>query len=570
MFELVIRNGKVVDGTGSDAFQADVAISEGKIAEIGRGLGQGKREIDAEGAIVTPGFVDAHTHYDGQVTWDPELSPSSWHGVTTAVMGNCGVGFAPARPAERDFTIRVMEGVEEIPGSALAEGMSWDWETFPEYLDSLDRQERAVDVVTQVPHCALRCYVMGEERALEAIATSEDISRMAELTAEALKAGAAGFSTSRTMIHRVKDGGEVPGTRCKPEELIGIAGAFQKAGHGVFQMISDLMGRGSDWPWMKQIAKITGGPLVFTLAQVPYNKTGYQQVLKNLGEAQASEGLDIRAAVPWRPPGVLLGLQATMHPFMFHPSFQALEGRPLDESVRTMADPAFRKKVLSEKSTKSDPMAQMLLGNFSNQFVLGDPPDYEPRREQSLQARAMKLGKTPMDLAYDTLMQLGGKQLIYSPLISYSDFNFDALYEMLTHPRSTASLSDGGAHVGTICDASVTSYMLSYWARDRERGPRIRLEDVIRKQCAETAALYDLSDRGVIAPGMRADLNVIDYDHLRLHAPYMAFDLPTGGKRLLQKADGFRATLVAGEVIAENGEMTGARPGKLVRGPQHA
>ena len=570
MLDLVIRNGTVIDGTGAGGARADVAVEDGTIVEIGPRLGRARQEIDAEGAIVTPGFVDAHTHYDGQVTWDPELSPSSWHGVTTVVMGNCGVGFAPTRPVERDFTIRVMEGVEDIPGSALAEGMSWDWETFPEYLDALDRQERAIDVVTQVPHCALRCYVMGEERAMEDTARPDEIDRMAELTAEALRAGAAGFSTSRTILHRVKDGKEVPGTHCRPEELVGIAHALRRAGHGVFQMISDQMARGPDWPWMKEIAKLTGGPLVFTLAQLPYQPFDFREVLQDLQDAQTREGLDIRAAVCWRPPGVLLGLQATMHPFVMHPVFRELEGRPLEEIVRTLSSPDIRQKVLSESQAATPPMMQLLLHNYANHFVLGDPPDYEPRKGESIQHRAEQLGVEPAELAYDVLMEQGGTQLIYAPLINYADGNFDVIHEMLTHPRSTASLSDGGAHVGTICDASVTTYMLSYWARDRRRGARIPLEEVIRKQCGETARLYGLNDRGVIAPGLRADLNVIDHEHLHLPAPYMAFDLPTGGKRLLQKAEGYRATLVAGEVIARDGEMTGARPGKVVRGPQHA
>ena len=569
MADLIIRNGTVIDGTGAAAARADVAIEHGRIVAVAPALPHVGPSIDADGAIVTPGFVDTHTHYDGQVTWDPDLSPSSWHGVTTAVMGSCGVGFAPARPEERDFTIRVMEGVEDIPGTVLAEGMTWDWETFPEYLDALDRQPHTIDVVTQVPHCALRCYVMGEARALEEVATPEEISRMARLTAEALEAGAAGFSTSRTIGHRVKDGPVVPGTRCDPEELIGIARALGQVGHGVFQMISDRMGTEPDWPWMKEIAKVTGGPLVFSMLQLPHLGDSYRQVLRRLAEAKAEEGLDIRAAVPARPPGVLLGLQATLHPFRFHPSFRRLNDRPLEEILEVMSDPAFRAHVLAEKPTYPDRLHESLLTNFTNQFVLGSPPDYEPRRQDSLASRAAELGVPPLHLAYVLLMQNGGRDLLYLPLATYADCNFDALHEMLSHPRTTASLSDGGAHVGTICDASFPSYLLAYWARDRQRGARIPLEEVIRMQTGEPAYLYGLRDRGTIEAGKRADLNIIDFEALRLHAPYMAFDLPAGGKRLLQRADGYRATLVDGQVIREEGVMTGGRPGKLVRVPNH-
>lgn len=568
MHDLVIRNGKVVDGSGRDAFYADVAVRDGKIAEVGRNLGPARREIDAAGALVTPGWVDVHTHYDGQVTWDPELSPSSWHGVTTVVMGNCGVGFAPARPNERDFLIRVMEGVEEIPGSALDEGMTWDWESFPEYLDSLERQRRSIDVVAQVPHSALRCYVMGEARALEDEATPDEIAEMSRITEEALQAGALGFTTSRTILHKVKHGPVIPGTNATPEELVGIAKAFRKPGHGVFQMISDHMGRDPDFPWMKEIARTTGGPLIFSFAQRRNQPEYYKDVLQSLVDAQTREGLDIRASVAPRPAGILEGLMATLNPFLFHPSYRAIRRKPLEERAAIMRDASFKARLLEETPHVDYGGLKDFLCTFSNMFALGDPPDYEPPQSENIAARAERAGQTPESFVYDVMLQNGGQQLLYFPLSNYGGYSFDVMRDMLVHPRTHMSLSDGGAHVGTVSDANFPTYMLTYWVRDRERGERIRLEEAVRKQTRENAELYGLRDRGLIAAGKKADLNVIDFDKLHLHAPYMTDDLPMGGKRLLQRADGYRATVVSGAVIAEAGEMTAARPGKVVRGPQ--
>ena len=568
MHDVVIRGATIIDGTGAEAFEGDIAIRDGLIAEVGGKAGPGKREIDADGALTTPGFVDAHTHYDGQVSWDPDLTPSSWHGVTTVVMGSCGVGFAPARPKEREFMIRVMEGVEEIPGAALAEGMKWDWETFPEYLDSLDRMERTIDIVAQVPHCALRCYVMGEERALDDDATEEDIRQMTDITREAMAAGALGFSTSRTLIHRVKDGPVVPGTHCQPEELVGIADALRDVGYGVFQMISDHMGMDPDLPWMKRIAKKTGLPLVFTLAQANKRPDQYKDVLKGLQKAYDEEGADIRAAVPWRPPGVLQGLQATLNPFISHAAFKPLLDASLEERVNALKDPELRARLINEEARVRDKVTRYMFTGWENMFPLGDPPDYEPGKSASISELAKAAGVSPAEYALDVLLRDDGKQFMYFPLANYSGYNFDALHDMLSHPRSTASLSDGGAHVGTVSDASFSTYMMTHWARDRSRGDTLPLTEVIRKQTSETAQLYGLNDRGILRPGMKADVNVIDYENLHLHAPYMAFDLPTGGKRLLQKADGYLHTLVSGNVIASNGELTGERPGGLVRGPQ--
>lgn len=567
MHDLVIRNGKIVDGTGAPAIDGHVAIDGDRIVGIGHDVGRGKREIDADGRLVTPGFVDAHTHYDGQVVWDPDLAPSSWHGVTTVVMGNCGVGFAPARPEERDFLIRTMEGVEEIPGAALAVGMSWDWESFPEYLDAVDRQDRSIDVVAQVPHSALRCYVMGEERALDDEATAADIAEMARLTAEAVDAGALGFSTSRTIIHRVKNGPEIPGTFCRPEELVGIARSLHGTG-AVFQMISDLMGAEPDFAWMKEIARTSGRPLVMSLTRRNSDPESYRDTLDRFQRAWETEGLDIRAGVGWRPPGVLMGLQATLNPLMTHPTFRTLRDLPFAERLQKLRDPETRRAILDEELSSRDPFARRVFRDWGNMFPLGDPPEYEPVAAASVAGRAAAAGVTPEAFVYDAMLAGDGTTLLYYPLQGYSDYTLDPLHEMMAHPRSVASLSDGGAHVGTVADASFCTYMLTHWVRDRTQGPRFDLEEAIRLQTSDTAHLYGLDDRGVLAPGKKADVNVIDLDALHLHGPYMAFDLPGDNKRLLQRADGYTATVVSGDVIAEDGEMTSARPGRLVRGPR--
>jgi N-acyl-D-amino-acid deacylase len=571
MFDLVIRGGTVVDGTGRPAFTADVAVADGKIAEVGGEIGPGAREIDAAGLLVCPGFIDTHTHFDGQVTWDPHLSPSSWHGVTTVIMGNCGVGFAPVRPGGKEYLIDVMEGVEEIPGSALAEGMPWDWETFPQYLDSVDRLPRSIDVAAQVPHCAIRTYVMGRDRALDDETTAADVAQMAEITREAIHAGAVGFSTSRTFLHHTKSGDLIPGTHSDPQELIGIARGMAEAGSGVFQMISDTLGQEPDRFWMKEIGKITGRPFIFSMVDVrptadPFE---FRDTLAALEQVYETEDIDIRAAVPWRPPGFLMGLQTSLHPFTHHKVFAEIAELPLEQKVARMRDPQFRQALLAD----APDMAKSLTGlvsRFDKMFPLGSEPDYEPRPEDSIAGRASLLGVAPSEYAYNFLLENEGKAFIFVPVAGYSEGNFDILHEMLSHPRSTASLSDAGAHVPSVCDASFTTFMLTHWVKGRTRGPRLPLEEVIRKQTSEPAQIYAFHDRGVLAPGRKADINIIDLDGLSLHAPYTAFDLPLGGARVLQKADGFRYTLVSGEVIAADGEMTAARPGKLVRGPQYA
>lgn len=570
MFDLVIRRGTIVDGTGHAAFTADLAVKNGKIAEIGTVTAPSKREIDAAGLIVCPGFIDTHTHFDGQVTWDPHLAPSSWHGVTTVIMGNCGVGFAPVRPGHKEYLIDIMEGVEDIPGSALAEGMPWDWETFPEYLDSLDRMPRCIDVAAQVPHCAIRAYVMGRDRALDDDTTPEDIAQMAHITRDAIEAGAVGFSTSRTFIHYTRSGSLIPGTHSHPDELLGIARGMAAAGSGVFQMISDGLGKEPDRHWMKEIGRITGRPFIFSMVDVRSDADPFEfrDTLAALQEIYEREGVDIRAAVPWRPPGFLMGLQSSAHPFSRHKLFAQIAGIPLEQKIERMRQPEFRQALLAEAPDPAKSLTGMLT-RFSTMYPLGERPDYEPCTQDSIAARAAALGVAPAEHAYDLLLKNDGKQFIFVPVASYTEGNLDILHEMLSHSRSTASLSDAGAHVPSVCDASFTTFMLTHWVKGRTRGPRLALEEVIRKQTSEPAGLYAFYDRGVLAPGRKADINIIDLEALELHAPYTAFDLPLGGARVLQKADGFRYTLVNGEVIAQDGEMTEARPGKLVRGPQH-
>jgi N-acyl-D-amino-acid deacylase len=563
MHDLVIRGGTIVDGSGQPRFEGDVAVDGGVIAAVGRVAERGRRELDARHKLVTPGWVDIHTHYDGQVTWDPWLSPSSWHGVTTVVMGNCGVGFAPVRPDQHDFLIELMEGVEDIPGTALHEGIDWRWESFPEYLDALDRMPRAIDVAAQVPHCAVRAYVLGERaHALEL--KGDEIAQMARITREALEAGAVGFSTSRTLLHRSRHG-LVPGTRSTPEELLALGRALGASGHGVFEMVSDLQGQEPDLAWMVQFCRETGRALTFALAQTPMQPNGWRETLQRI-DALDAQGLNIVPQVPCRPTGMLFGLQCSLHSFISHPSYREIAALPLAERVAALADPERRARILAEEPATKDAVARALMSNWERIFLLGDPPEYEPPREQSVAAVAAREGRRPQEVAYDWMLQLDGKQFLFAPLANYVGFDFEALREMLLHPRTLLGLSDGGAHCGLICDASMPTYLLTHWVRDRRRGERIPLEQAVRLQTSRTAEVYGLDDRGVLAPGKKADVNVIDFDALHLHAPRMVFDLPAAGRRLVQAADGYEATICAGEITFEHGRTTGALPGKLVRG----
>ncbi|MDP1599718.1 amidohydrolase family protein [Phenylobacterium sp.] len=571
MHDLVIRNGRVVDGAETAAFTADIAVDGGKITAVGKIDQPGRREIDAAGLVVTPGWVDIHTHYDGQVTWDPYLAPSSWHGVTTVVMGNCGVGFAPVRPDRHEWLIELMEGVEDIPGAALSEGITWTWESFPEYLDSLDAQPRVLDVATQVPHGAVRAYVMGERGARNEPATAEDIAEMSRIVGEGVAAGALGFSTSRTMLHLAKDGEPVPGTFAAEDELLGIGRAMGAAGHGVFEMASDMAPAEDEFAWMKAMSAETGVPVTYGLLQSPTKADNWKRMLALTEEARA-EGAQITAQIACRPTGMVLGWQSTVHPFIGRESYRKLAALPFAERIVHLRDPDVRARILSEPSKPMGAIGMILTQGFDRMFRLEHDGglDYEPRAEDSIAALAAATGRQPDAIVYDMLMEKDGAGYIYLPLLNYAEFNFDHIHEMMNHPNTVLSLSDGGAHCGVICDASFPTYMLTHWTRDRARGPRLSLEKVVSMQTRDTARLYGLHDRGVIAPGMKADFNLIDYDKLAIMAPEMAFDLPAQGRRLIQRAQGYAATIVSGVVTFEAGEATGEMPGKLIRGPQQA
>jgi len=569
MHDLVIRNGHVVDGTGGPARKADVAIDGGRISAVGDDIGEGRREIDAAGLLVTPGWVDIHTHYDGQVTWDPHLTPSGWNGVTTLVMGNCGVGFAPVHPGQEEYLIQLMEGVEDIPGTALSEGIEWSWESFPEYLDALERIPRSVDVAAQVPHGAVRAYVMGERGAKNEKASPEDVEQMAAIVKEGLEAGALGFSTSRTLLHRAKDGEVVPGTHADDHEVLGIGRMLGEVGHGVFEVASDLAPEGDELRWMRRLGKETGRPVSFACLQNPIDSDQWKRLLAAVDEDRA-EGGCLTPQVAQRPAGLLLGWESSFHPFMLSPAYEPYREMPPAERLEKLRDPEVKAALLASQPDVSGlPGPALLIASaFQMMYPLGDPPDYEPGPEQSIAAIAAREGRDPRELAYDLMLERDGKGLIYLPLLGYANGDLEAIREMMMHPHAIFSLSDGGAHCGLICDASVPTFLLTHWVRDRQRGERIPLETIVESQTRRTASFYGLEDRGVIAEGMKADLNVIDFDGLHIHAPEMVYDLPAGGRRLVQEIDGYRYTIQSGEVTFEDGEPTGALPGKLIRGPQ--
>jgi len=573
MHDLVIRNGTIVDGTGAPAFTGDVAIDNGRIAAVGMIAAKGKEEIDATGLLVTPGFVDIHTHYDGQATWDAELAPSSWHGVTTVVMGNCGVGFAPAAPDKHDWLINLMEGVEDIPGSALAEGMTWGWESFPEYLDVLARMPRTVDVGTHVPHAAVRAYVMGERGARNEAATPDDIAAMARIVEDGLKAGALGFSTSRTVLHRAKDGEVVPGTYANRDELVGIGEGIKRAGHGVFEMASDLNPCAEEFEWMEAVSRETGMPVSYALLQALGDNEGWRDQIRRTEEANA-RGARVTAQIALRGTGLLLNWRGTAHPFVARASWLAIAGKPWAEQWAALNDPAFKARLLADPVAPPglplNALSNKLFQGWDSQYRIGDDPDYEPPAEDSIAAIAAREGRDPAELAYEIMMEDEGRGFIYLPILNYTDGHLDHVGELLAHRDTLVSLSDGGAHCGTICDAASTTFMLTHWVRDRSRGAKLSLEQAIHRQTAHTAAAYGLFDRGALKPGLAGDVNLIDLKRLRLLKPYLAFDLPAGGKRLLQKAEGYVATIKSGKVTFREGVATGERPGTLIRGPQSA
>lgn len=572
MHDLVIRGGTVVDGAGAPRFVADVAIDGGLITKVGADVGKGREEIDATGKIVAPGWVDVHTHYDGQATWDQEMGPSSWHGVTTVVVGNCGVGFAPAKPDRHEWLIALMEGVEDIPGTALAEGMSWNWETFPEYLDELERMPRTVDIGTHVPHGAVRAYVMDERGARNEAPTELEIARMSQIVEEALRAGALGFSTSRTVLHRSVDGELVPGTTATKEELIGIGRAMGRVGHGVFEMASDLRREWNEFEWMGALSRETGLPVTFAALQSIAKEVSLDEQIAEMRRQNAA-GANIVAQIALRGNGIIMAWQGTVHPFRFRPAWLEIAGLPWSEQLAHLKDPAFRQRMITEENqfpeTDLVDLLRVVAGGWFLQFEMAPDFNYEPTQADTIAARARAAGVSPEAYAYDLLMKDDGKGFIYFPVLNYQDGNLDFL-EPLQHAADTVnSLSDGGAHCGTICDAASPTFMLQHWVRDRAGG-RITLEHAVKRQCRDTALLYGLHDRGLIAPGCLADINVIDMDAIRLGKPWLAFDLPAGGKRLLQKAEGYAFTIKSGQVTFKDGAYLGVHPGRLIRGPQVA
>jgi N-acyl-D-aspartate/D-glutamate deacylase len=576
--DLIVRNGTLVDGTGAPSRRADVAVKDGRIAAIGGDLGSAARTIDADGALVTPGFVDIHTHYDGQVSWDEEMMPSSIHGATTVAMGSCGVGFAPCREADRERLIALMEGVEDIPGSALSEGVKWGWETFGQYMRVLDRQKHTIDFACHVPHDAVRVFVMGERAFAGEVATEPEMALMGEVVREAIVAGAIGFSTGRTDNHRNNDGRTTPAADATGRELQAIAAAMKGLDHGVLQSVSDFDMFVSherfdpEFDLLEDMARVSGRPLSISLLQRLGASEQWRKILTRIEQANA-RGVSVRAQVAARGIGVLIGLEATFHPFMGFPSYKAVSHLPLAARVVAMRDPAFRAKILAEKTDKVagdgsaiPPLVDQLLGNIDfvsmSLFRLGATPDYEPDRKTAMFGEAMAKGRPVLEVVYDTLLEDDGHQLLYFPIYNYASGSLREVEEMLRHPHAMLGLGDGGAHVGTICDASFSTYFLMHWARDRGV---FTVEEAIRKLTHEPASWLGFADRGSLSVGLRADLNVIDLDRLSLARPELLRDLPAGGKRFLQRASGYRATIVHGEVIQEDGRVTDARPGHLAR-----
>tara|TARA_R110000868_G_scaffold80881_4_gene229315 strand:- start:1283 stop:3055 length:1773 start_codon:yes stop_codon:yes gene_type:complete len=581
MFDLKIEGGLVFDGTGGPAVWTDIGIADGRIAAIGNDIGEAKRTIDARGQIVTPGFIDVHTHYDGQASWDGDLRPSIDHGVTTAVMGNCGVGFAPVREADHDKLIKLMEGVEDIPGTALAEGLTWNWESFPDYLDALAAVPRTIDIAAMLPHDPLRVYVMGDRAIHSEPANDADIAEMRRLTREALEAGAIGFATGRSDVHKSADGDWTPSSEATRAELTGIAKAFNGLDYGVLQAVSDFnLERGEadfdeEWSIIADYAKASGRPFSFSLMQRDFAPDQWLKLIART-EKLKEEGVDARMQVAPRAIGVFLGFNCTFHPFMGYPSYKTIADLPLAERVKRMKDPAFKAKILAEKTEKLagpgssvPPLADMLMEHIDyvaeKFFQLGNPPDYEQAAESSLAAKARTRGVSLMEMIYDTLLERDGYELIYLPLYNYTELNYDNVLKMMQHPQALYGLSDGGAHVGTVCDASMPTYMLTHWTRDRKRGEKLSLPRVVRMLTGAQADYMSMSDRGYVREGLKADLNIIDLDNLQMEPPHMVRDLPAGGQRLLQGATGYTATIVAGEVVIEDGKLTGAKPGTVYR-----
>jgi N-acyl-D-aspartate/D-glutamate deacylase len=573
VFDLIVRGGTVVDGAGAPRSTRDVAIVDGRIVDVGDLQGRKARRIlDADGLLVTPGFVDVHTHYDGQMTWDPLLAPSFFHGVTTIVAGNCGVGFAPVRPGKESWLCDLMEGVEDIPGTALAAGVRWGWETFGEYLDVVEQLPHAMDVGTQIPHGTVRAYVMGERGARNEAATPDDIEQMARLVEDALRAGALGFSTSRTVVHKAIDGENVPGTFAAADELLGLTSPIVKLGYGVVEWApagilgEDLVAPDRELALMRRISLEMGCPVTFGMSQIDAEPEQWRRLLALAADANRN-GATVRPQVTCRPTAIHVGFR-TVHPFMQHPTYLEVVKLPWPERIAKLRAPAIRERILSEQPVAKERMNAHRTYPPARMYRFTDPPDYEPTADQSIAAIAARTGQPPLAVLYDMMLERDGEQLVFYAIVNYHDGNGDATREMLTSPDTVLGLADGGAHVRVILDSGQTTYTMTHWARDRWRGPKIPLEWIIRKQTSDPARLFGLTDRGVVAPGMKADLNLIDFEGLRLNPPYVANDLPGGAERLLQDADGYVATVVSGEVVREGGRDTGARPGRLLRGPQ--
>ena len=561
MYDLIIKNGLIYDGKGSEPFEADIAISEDKIVAIGKIEEDSIETIDAKGKIVTPGFVDIHTHYDGQVTWDPYLRPSTYHGVTTVVMGNCGVGFSPCKPDQRDWLIGLMEGVEDIPGTALHEGIDWEWESFPEYLDALEKKPLAIDVGTQIPHGAVRAYVMGERGINHEEASKDEITKMKEIVREAVEAGAYGFSTSRTEKHNDVNGKLTPSITAHKTELVEIAKSLGEIDKGVLQGISDFYDFESEFDIFKTMSKESGRPISITVEQQDARPDWWIQLLDGIEDAQ-SEGIQMFGQVPPRATGILMGLTATLNPFRFHPSYMEIAEMPLDERVKIMSDSSFRDRLLGEEGVSINPLVDEIVQSYEKMFKLGEPANYEPDPKDSFQSLSETSNRTAQEIAYDAMLEKEGRALIYHPLFNYQPGDLSLVEKMLKHPYTISGLGDAGAHCGAISDASFPTTLVQHWSRDRDRGEKLPLKTVIKMQTSETASLLGINDRGILEEGYKADINIIDYEKLTLHEPEIINDLPAGGRRLVQKASGYDYTIVSGAVAFIKGEATGVLNGK--------
>jgi len=563
--DIVIRGATVVDGSGAEPFCADVALSGGRISAVAPGLAQrGDEEIDARGLLLTPGFVDIHTHYDGQVTWANRLIPSSFHGVTTAVMGNCGVGFAPCRPADRERLVKLMEGVEDLPEVVLATGLPWTWESFPEYLDVLESGRYDADIATQIPHAALRVYAMGQRAVDREPATAEDCARMAQLAGEAIDAGALGFATSRTLNHRASDGVLIPTLNAAEDELCAIASALSAKGRGVLQLVSDFADLESELGIIRRVVERSRRPLSLSLMQWHHVPDKWRDVLRWIEQCNA-DGLQVRAQVAGRPIGLMLGFELSYNPFSFTPTWKSLAGLDVQQRREQLRRPEIRARIVSETPEPSGFAGEALFRQFSAMYALGAEPDYEPAPQDNLAARAGRLGVSAAEFAYDQMLEQDAQAVLMVPSVNFAHGNLDDALAMMKHPHAVYGLGDGGAHLGFLCDASLPTYMLQYWVRER-RGERLSLPEVVHGLSRRTACAVGLNDRGLVATGYRADLNLIDFDRLRLHPPRVSYDLPAGGRRLMQGASGYVATLVNGVVVQRDGEASGALPGRLVRG----